>query len=38
MVFVVRREVFTRTGRICILLSNSISLVYSRLEYSIKGI
>jgi hypothetical protein len=33
-----RREVFTRTGRIRILLSNSISLVYSGLEDSIKGI
>jgi len=31
MVFVARREVFTKTGRRCILLSNGISLVYPQL-------
>jgi hypothetical protein len=31
MVYVERREIFTRTGRLCILLSNGISLVFSPL-------
>jgi len=31
MVFVGGREVFTKTGRLCILLSNGISLVFPQL-------
>jgi len=31
MIFVGRHKVFTRTGRLCILLSNSICLVFPHL-------
>jgi hypothetical protein len=39
MIFVGTHEVFTRTGRLCILLSNSICLVFPHLvEANVKNL